>query len=251
MVKTYTIEFTLDTDPKKIIEAVEDPKILTSFWRFVDNIDLESEPPKVTLRFKKFGFTGKFDYVIKIEKKENEIKYRGEAEDRYFEIVINVDKSGNGSNVKLTVSYSGPYEAFSSSFLKDFAEGIEKGLKALARIGMRKEMIGRGKLKDASYIVKLMATGRLLVKKTLVIKDEFDLQALFALLYQLSKERLIFARAQAGEIAIRLLVMDGNVVDVVMSSPRGTLEGAEVIDKLFEVLKGKEVELMVLEAPQE
>lgn len=251
MVKTYKRGFTLDAEPKKIIESVEDPKIFTSFWRFVESIDLDSEPPKVTLRFKKFGFTRRFDYVLKYETRDNEVIYKGEAEDRYFEVVVKATKADNGSKVTIEVSYSGPYEAFSTSFLRDFTEGIEKGLKALARIGMRKEMIGRGKLKDASYIVKLMATGKLLVKRTLFINDEFDLQALFALLYQLSKDRLIFARAQAGDSTVRLLVMDGNVVDVVMSSPRGTIEGAEVIDKLFDLLKNKEVELLVLEAPQE
>lgn len=251
MVRSYRLVFDVDAPPENVLEVAGDPRLFTSFWGFVERLDLDRVPPFVRFKFKKFGLTAIFEYDLEIERKGNKVVYTGKGKGKSFGVTVEAAaRPGGGSKVVLEVYYAGPYESFSGPFLREFAEGIAKGLQAVAtKLGGKREV--EAGLKDASYIAHVIASGRLLTRRVYQAKDLSDVQKILSFVNTLSKGRLVFARLLAGEVCVRLLVKDGRVLDALIQAGASSAEGPEAIERTLDVLPGKTVEILVIEAPKE
>ncbi len=251
MVKTFTTTIKINMPKQEVLELASDPEIMISFWKFLKESDLERDPIQVILRFKKFGISKEFDYDVEISKDENSVLYHGKAQDREFQVKIELKEERKGVRALITVSYKGPYESLSTSFLKEFAEDISKGLKALERAYTKKKTTQPvSKLSDPSYLVKLMTQCKLLTKRKMIIADYQDLQSLFYILQDFSQNKTIFVRIHSDKTTVRMLVKNGQVLDFIATTGGDEFQGPHLVDKMLDLLDKKDVDLLIFEAPE-
>ncbi len=251
MVKTFTTTIKINMSKQDVLELASDPQIMVSFWKFLKDADLEREPIRIILRFRKFGISREFDYDVEISRDENSVIYQGKAQDREFQVKIELKEEREGVQALITVSYKGPYESLSSSFLREFTEDIAKGLKALERAYSKRQMSKPvSKLSDPSYLVKLMTQCKLLSKRKMIITDYEDLQSLFYLLQNFSQNKTIFVRIHSDKTTVRMLVKNGQVLDFIATTKGEELQGPHLVDKMLDLLEKKDVDLLIFEAPE-
>ncbi|MEB3765933.1 MAG: hypothetical protein GSR77_07210 [Desulfurococcales archaeon] len=251
MVKTFTTTIKINMSKQEVLDLAGDPQIMVSFWKFLKYADLESKPIRVTLRFRKFGISKEFDYDLEISKEEDYVIYSGKAQDREFQIRIELKEEQNGLQAIITVSYKGPYESLSLSFLKEFAEDIAKGLKALERAYRKKQKSKlASRLSDPSYLLKLMTQCKLLTKRKMIIADYEDLQSLLYLLQDFSRNTTIFVRINSNNTTVRMLVKNGQILDFIATTRDEEIQGPHLVDKMLDLLEKKDVDLLIFEAPE-
>ncbi len=238
----YTASRPVRAPPENVIRLASSPRVFIAMWPYVREFECTGEGPRVVFVFKRFGLSTRAEYTLEVKTGPTSVEYRGESGKRRFRLLVEAEPTGEGSRVKVTVTYEGPYESFAEPIVRKFAEEVASKLAAAAEAGE-----ARHDLSDAAYVANLLARGRLLLTREVVLATVADVQALIRNLAALSSGRRVFARLTSGRKCARLLFENGEIIDAVLED-NGVVRGPRVVEELLDKLRGERVELLAIEA---
>jgi len=229
--------------PGRVLQVAGDPSLVLPLLPYTTRYD-PGPPPRLHMRFRRFGLATTAAYTVRVEAGPGRIVYVGEAEDRRFTATISVDDEPGGSLVRVEVTYEGPYEALSTPILRDMAEKLARSIVALSR----RLAAGGSMLRDPSWLARLLAGGRVLARRRMRVEGRSGAEVLLGLVVGESRGRRVFARILGGGVCVRVLADHGEILDIVLEEEGRIVEGLEALDRALDLLGGREVEVLLVEA---
>jgi len=228
--------------PGRVIEVAGDPSLLLPIWPYTTRYD-PGPPPRLYMRFRRFGLATTVQYTIHVERLPGRVVYKGMADDRRFTVAISVREAPGGSEVVVEAQYEGPYEALSTPILRDMAERLARAIAALAR-----RLAGPGSmLSDPSWLARLLSQGRLIYRRRVRVDSRAGAEVLLGTAMRESRGRRVFARILGEGVCVRVLADHGEIVDIMVEEEGRVIAGLEALDKALDLLTGRDVEVLLIE----